>query len=223
MTRGGRWSRCRRQRTRRRIPRLLSLVATLRSRLAIEEGNWTALPGPDFVNYDELFAIAFSAARRGDTGLADRARIRLAALAAQPRYAARRALLDIMTLQIGAAIRARNGDVDGALALLAEAVGKERGLPRSIGPPALIKPAQEQHAEMLLEAGRPSEAIAQFEGALERARNRRLSREGLERARSAATSTATGSELSGSVAGVAGGLMLLVVVFLVRRGRARPA
>jgi tetratricopeptide (TPR) repeat protein len=204
-------------------PRLLSLVATLRSRLAIEEGNWTALPGPDFVNYDELFAIAFSAARRGDTGLADRARIRLAALAAQPRYAARRALLDIMRLQIGAAIRARNGDVDGALGLLAEAVGKERGLPRSIGPPALIKPAQEQHAEVLLQAGRPSEAIAQFEGALERARNRRLSREGLERARSAATSTATGSELSGSVAGVAGGLMLLVVVFLVRRGRARPA
>jgi tetratricopeptide (TPR) repeat protein len=204
-------------------PRLLSLLATSRSRLAIEEGNWAAVPGPDFVNYDELFAVGFSAAHRGDVGLADRARVRLTALSAQPRYAARRALLDIMPLQIGAAIRARTGDVDGALALLADAAGKERALPASIGPPALIKPAQEQYAEVLLDAGRPAEAIAQFKGALERARNRRLSRAGLERASAAATSDAPGIELSGSVAGIAGGLMLLVVALLVRRGRARPA
>ena len=204
-------------------PRLLSLLATLRSRVAIEEENWTALPGPDFVNYDELFAVGLSAAHRGDLGLAERARIRLGALAAQPRYAARRALLDIMTLQIGAAIRRKNRDIDGALTLLSEAADKERALPASIGPPALIKPAQEQYAEMLLDAGRPSDAIAQFEGALERARNRRLSRAGLERAAAAVTGNATATYLSGSVAGIAGGLMLLLVVFLVRRGRARPA
>jgi len=204
-------------------PRLLSLLATSRSRVAIEEGNWAALPGPDFVNYDELFAVGFNAAHRGDAALAERARVRLAALAAQPRYAARRVLLDIMTLQLGAAIRAKSGDADGALAVLAEAVSKERALPVSIGPPALLKPAQEQYAETLLDAGRPNEAIAQFEGALGRARNRRLSSAGLERARAAATAKATTSEISASVAGIAGGLMLLVVVFLVRRGRARPA
>lgn len=209
-----------------RDPRLLSLLATLRSRAAIEEGNWTALPGPDFVNYDELFAVGFSAAHRGDTSLAERARLRLAALAQEPRYAPRRPLLEIMTMQVGAATRARNGDLAGALALLSDAAARERALPVSIGPPALIKPAQEQYAETLLDAGRPTDAIAQFEGALERARNRRASRAGLERARAAARSSKaseTTTPLSGSVAGIAGGMMLLLIVVLVRRGRARSA
>ena len=209
-----------------RDPRLQSLLATLRSRAAIEEGNWTALPGPDFVNYDELFAVGFSAAHRGDTSLAERARLRLAALAQEPRYASRRPLLEIMTMQVGAATRARNGDPAGALALLSDAAARERALPVSIGPPALIKPAQEQYAEMLLDAGRPTDAIAQFEGALERARNRRASRVGLERARAAARSSKAGettTPLSGSVAGIAGGMMLLLIVVLVRRGRARSA
>ena len=204
-------------------PRLMSLLASARSRVAIEEGNWAALPGPDFVNYDELFAVGFSAAQRGDVGLAERARIRLAALATHPRYAARRALLDIMTLQVGAAIRYKGGDRDGAVALLAEAVAKERALPESIGPPALIKPAQEQYAEMLLDAGRPGDAVVQFERALERARNRRISRVGLERARAAVSSTATANELSVNAVSIAGGLILLLLVLLVRRRRARPA
>ena len=199
-------------------PRLLSLAATLRSRLAIEAENWTAVRGPGFINYDELFAVGFSAAQRGDTGLAERARIRLGELSQQPRYADRRRVLEIMAMQVGAAIRARGDDVQGALALLAEATAAERALPASIGPPVLIKPAQEQYAELLLQRGRAPEAAAQFEGALERAKNRRISARGLERARGLTARRGADASRRGAIAG-GGGLMLLLVVLLVARRR----
>lgn len=199
-------------------PRLLSLLATLRARLAIEEQRWDALPGPGFVNYDELFAVGFSAAQRGDLGLAEQARVRLGTLAAQPRYAARRPLLEIMALQVGAAIRARSDDVVGALALLADATRAERALPASIGPPALIKPAQEQYAELLLDAGRRDEAIAQFDGALERARGRRLSVEGRARAATSPTSSRAARTWP-----LGGGLLAVLAILAARRRRTRSA
>lgn len=201
-----------------RDPRLLSLLATLRSRIAVEERNWAAVPGPGFVNYDELFAVGFSAAHRGDGSLAERARLRLSELAASPRYAERRVLLEIMAMQIGAAIRAQGGDLEGALALLADATAAERALPQSIGPPPLIKPAQEQYGEALLDAGRFQEAVAQFDGALARAPGRRLSLAGRERAilgapRGTAFWTAGGAVLAAAV-------VLVIRVRLRRRGAA---
>jgi tetratricopeptide (TPR) repeat protein len=202
-------------------PRLLSLLATLRSRLAVEERNWTAVRGPSFVNYDELFTVGFSAAHRNEVALAERARMRLAEMAKLPRYAERRVLLEIMALQVGAAIRARGDDTEGALALLADATTSERALPASIGPPPLVKPAQEQFAELLLEAGRPQDAIAQFEGALERARNRRASVAGLERARAATTSTE--GRTNKTVVGAASGAMILLILFMARRRRSKSA
>jgi tetratricopeptide (TPR) repeat protein len=194
-------------------PRLLSLVATLRSRVAIEERNWHALPGPNFVNYDELFAVGFSAAQRGDLALAERARLRLAELAKQPRYAERRVLLEIMALQVGAVIRAKNGDTEGALALLGDATTAERALPASIGPPPLIKPAQEQYAEQLRDAGRLDEARVQFDGALERAPKRRLAVEG--RNQLAAVSPAARMRAWP----VGGGLLTVILVLIAIRFR----
>ena len=198
-------------------PRLLSMLGSLRSRVAVEAQAWTELPGPGFVNYDELFAVGFSAAQRGDTPLAERARIRLGEMAGTPRYAERRQILEIMAMQVGAAIRMRGGDVDGALALLADATAVERALPASIGPPPLIKPAQEQYAEALLEAGRTDEARAQFEGALERAANRRLSVEGRARADAAASAAPRGAWPVGA------GLVTVIVAVAVIRRRRRVA
>jgi tetratricopeptide (TPR) repeat protein len=201
-------------------PRLLSLLATLRSRVAVEERNWQALPGPNFVNYDELFAVGFSAAHRGDTGLAERARMRLGEMAKLPRYEDRRALLEIMALQVGAALRARTGDMEVALGLLADATRAEAALPSAIGPPALIKPAQEQYAELLLEAGRAEDAAGQFEGALARARNRRVSTLGLEQAR---TASADADARKKTIAGGAGGAVILLILLVARRRRAERA
>jgi tetratricopeptide (TPR) repeat protein len=201
-------------------PRLLAMLATLRSRLAIEEQNWTVLPGPGFVNYEELFAVGLSAANRGDMSLAERARMRLSEMAQSPRYTDRRVLLEIMALQMGAAIRAKSNDVDGALALLADATRAERSLPASIGPPPLMKPAQEQYAELLLETGRADEAVAQFGGALERARNRRASVAGLERARAALSTNTSAKRTAGGASGL---LILLILVMAARRRRQSPA
>ena len=202
-------------------PRLLSMLGTLRARVAVETGAWAELANPNFVNYEELFGVAFAAAHRGDTPLAERGRLRLSELAKQPRYAERRVLLEIMALQVGAVLRARSDDVEGALGLLADAAKAEQALPAAIGPPALIKPAQEQYAELLLTAGRPEEAVAQFEGTLARMRNRRASLAGLERAR-AATSNAGGAATK-TVAGGAGGLMILLILLMARRRRLKSA
>jgi tetratricopeptide (TPR) repeat protein len=202
-------------------PRLLSLLGTLRTRVAVETGTWAELANPNFVNYEELFGVAFAAAQRGDTPLAERGRMRLSELAKQPRYAERRVLLEIMALQIGAVLRTRSDDVEGALGLLADAARAEQALPGAIGPPALIKPAQEQYAELLLTAGRPDEAIVQFEGSLARMRNRRASLAGLERAR-AATSDAGGTAKK-TVAGGASGLMILLILLMARRRRLKSA
>jgi len=201
-------------------PRLLSMLGTLRTRVAVETGAWADLANPNFVNYEELFGVALAAAHRGDTPLAERGRVRLSELSKQPRYAERRVLLEIMALQVGAALRATSADVDGALALLADATKAEQALPAAIGPPALIKPAQEQYAELLLEAGRPQEAIAQFEGSLARMRNRRASVSGLERARAATTDAGPGPK---TVAAGASGLMILLILLMARRRRLKSA
>jgi tetratricopeptide (TPR) repeat protein len=201
-----------------RDPRLLSLAATLRSRLAVEENKWDAVPGPSFVNYDELFVVGYGAAERGDGALAERARMRLQELSAQPRYETRRALLEIMALQVGAAIRARTNDVDGALSLLADAARREGALPPSIGPPALLKPAQEQYGEALLAAGRLDEALAQFEAALARAPGRRIATQMRER-----VAVAIRSKQARTRAWPIGGALVTAVMALVairrRRGR----
>jgi tetratricopeptide (TPR) repeat protein len=198
-------------------PRLLSLLGTLRTRVAVETSAWSELANPNFVNYEQLFGVAFAAAHRGDTPLAERGRIRLSELAKQPRYAERRVLLEIMALQVGAVLRAKSDDVDGALALLADATNAEQQLPAAIGPPALIKSAQEQYAELLLDAGRPREAVTQFEAALARARNRRASLAGLDRARAAISDA--GGRAKKTVAGGAGGLMILLIFLMARRRR----
>jgi tetratricopeptide (TPR) repeat protein len=202
-------------------PRLLSLLGTLRTRVAVETRAWADMTNPNFVNYEELFGVAFGAAHRGDTALAERGRIRLSELAKQPRYAERRVLLEIMALQVGAVLRARTDDLEGALALLADATKAEQTLPAAIGPPALIKPAQEQYAELLLEAGRPEQAIAQFDGALARARNRRASLAGLDRARTAVSDA--GGRAKKTVAGGAGGIMILLILLMARHRRASRA
>ena len=66
-----------------------------------------------------------------------------------------------------------------------EAVALERELPPPLGPPRPIKPGPELFGEVLLELGRPREAMAEFERALARWPNRSLSLLGLARASAA--------------------------------------
>jgi tetratricopeptide (TPR) repeat protein len=62
-----------------------------------------------------------------------------------------------------------------AIALLEEATAIEESMPLDFGPPIVVKPSHEIYGELLLKMGRPAEALVQFEEALARAPQRRLS------------------------------------------------
>jgi tetratricopeptide (TPR) repeat protein len=85
-------------------------------------------------------------------------------------------------LEIAAVASAAKGDLSDALALLQRATALEESLSPPSGPPSLIKPAHELYGEMLLRAGRPTEAAAQFATALLRQPNRARSLLGAARA-----------------------------------------
>jgi hypothetical protein len=89
---------------------------------------------------------------------------------------------EVRTLEIAAVASAANGDLSAALTLLQRATALEESLSPPSGPPNLIKPAHELYGEMLLRAGRPTEAAAQFATALLRQPNRARSLLGTARA-----------------------------------------
>jgi tetratricopeptide (TPR) repeat protein len=89
---------------------------------------------------------------------------------------------EVRTLEIAAVAHAEKGDLSEALTLLQRATALEESLSPPSGPPSLIKPAHELYGEMLLRAGRPTEAAAQFATALLRQPNRARSLLGTARA-----------------------------------------
>ncbi|MCB9505622.1 MAG: hypothetical protein H6692_05730 [Gemmatimonadales bacterium] len=70
--------------------------------------------------------------------------------------------------QLRALVLLRDGHVDSAVALLRATVALEAAQPVDFGPPAIVRPAHEALAELLLEAGRLAEARTAYERALAR-------------------------------------------------------
>ena len=97
----------------------------------------------------------------------------------------------IFARELQALIYFRQGDVDTALQLLADAAEDENARPLEYGPPYISKPCSELLGEMLLTLGRPGEAIAHFETALERNTGRTMSLLGLARAQEAVADPAS--------------------------------
>ena len=77
---------------------------------------------------------------------------------------------------------ANTGKFDDAVELFRRATSLEEALRPPSGPPEIIKPSHELFGEVLLRAGRPAEAAAQFKTALLRQPNRPGSLLGLARA-----------------------------------------
>jgi tetratricopeptide (TPR) repeat protein len=166
---------------------LLSDLSTMRARYVIETASWPLMAGEsNFGNANELFAIGVSAARTGNAALAERARSALGQRALDPREGDLRPAIAIMEREVAALIALGAGRRDESVALLRAAADAEAQLPAPLGPPAPIKPAPELLGEVLIEIGRPAEAIACFETALGRHANRSLSVLGLARAAAAA-------------------------------------
>jgi len=91
-------------------------------------------------------------------------------------------MVEVMELEVAGLARANAGKFDEAIELLKRATSLEESLRPPSGPPEIIKPSHELFGDVLLRAGRPSEATAQFKTALLRQPNRPRALLGLARA-----------------------------------------
>jgi tetratricopeptide (TPR) repeat protein len=165
---------------------LLSNLSSMRARFVVETRRWNLMASErNFANVDDLFAIGISAARARNEPLARMAREGLAARAQSDREGDLRPAIAIMEREVSALIALEGGHVDEAVQVLRAATKTELELPPPLGLPQPVKPAPELLGEVLLETGRPRDAIEAFERALRRNPNRSLAVLGLARARAA--------------------------------------
>ena len=168
---------------------LLSELSSMRARYVVETRRWDVLARErNFGNVNELYAIGVSAARSGNPSLAELARQQLAARSQSEQEGDLRPAIAIMEREVAAVIEFAAGRGEQAVGILRAAAEAELKLPPPLGLPAPIKPAPELLGEILLELGRPADAIDPFRRALERNANRSLSVLGLARAAAAAGS-----------------------------------
>ncbi|HUE90021.1 MAG TPA: tetratricopeptide repeat protein [Vicinamibacterales bacterium] len=174
---------------------LLNDLASMRARFVVETRRWDILAGEtNFGNVNELFAVGMSAARLGNAPAAELARQRLAERAQSAQEGDLRPAIAIMEREVAALIALAAGRRDEALQILRTAVEAELKLPPPLGLPNPIKPAPELLGELLVEAGRPRDALEAFQQALQRNPNRTLSVLGRARAAAAAGETETARE-----------------------------
>jgi tetratricopeptide (TPR) repeat protein len=137
----------------------------------------------------DAFAIGYAALRAGNRARAERAAAELERIpsAGSGGFAlSNPALARIFAAEMRAALLAADGRTDDAIAAAREATRMEDSLPVEFGPPAVVKPTHELAGEILLAAGRFSEAQREFTRALELAPGRSRSLLGLAHAASRA-------------------------------------
>jgi tetratricopeptide (TPR) repeat protein len=165
---------------------LSSDLSSMRARYAIETRRWDLMAREStFANVNDLFAIGMSAARTRQLNTADRVRQTLALRATSEQEGDLRPAIAIMEREVAGLIELAAGRADRAIEILKAASDAELRLPPPLGLPEPVKPAPELLGEVLVEIGRPREAIQPFEQALRRNRNRSLSVVGLARANAA--------------------------------------
>ena len=148
-------------------------LAAIPARYALKRGAWaeaarlaprqTAFPWADAVAY---FARALGSARGGNPEAAVQDVDTLSTIAdglrkANDAYWSEQ--VDIQRRVAAAWISYARGRQEEALAMLREAADREDATEKSAVTPGPIKPARELLGEMLLEAGRPAEALKEFE------------------------------------------------------------
>ena len=184
-------------------PGVANGYASMKARQMIETEKWEKLPLPTGAvrdggapaydgNAAYIFAAGFSAAHMNDMATANAALDKLKAMRTQAESgsnAYRAKPFAIMEKELASGIAHVQKDLAGAERLLKEAAAIEQTLDAPSGPAEPIKPSFELYGQFLLAQNRPADAAAQFQQALARMPNRRVSVEGLKRA-TASTSTA---------------------------------
>ncbi|MGI9206294.1 MAG: hypothetical protein ACR2Q3_19925 [Woeseiaceae bacterium] len=176
----------------------------IRGRHVLETEDWGdfKLAGIDSVegsNANWVSVVGMGAAHRGNDALAKDAIARLAMLRQKAEtagndYAAKQ--LAILEKENMAVLSLAGGDMDNAVAYAREAAQMEmRDMKAPSGPPVPMKPAVELHADILLAAGRPVEALAAYERSLQWIPLRTPSISGLAKAATGAGDSATAEEM----------------------------
>ena len=157
-------------------------LAAMPARYAIERGAWQEAAGLQplesrfsFAPAMTLYAKALGAARSGNVAVAEAASNELGEVAKNLRlmkdeYWATEVRVQYLGAQAWTAYAA--GRRDEALALMREAVALEDTSEKNAVSPGRLVPARELLGDMLLESGRPAEALAEYEKSQVRDPNR---------------------------------------------------
>ena len=166
--------------------RAVGTLPLMEARYVVETEEWKIDEITDESSAHTLLATGLSAVRTGDVDTARRAEEALARLVAAGSdggvLRAGRSWVRVMHKQVAALVRVAEDDADGAIQEMDEALEVVAGIRPPNGAADPVKPAYELYGEILLELGRPEEAIARFETSLQRMPNRPRSVLGLARA-----------------------------------------
>jgi tetratricopeptide (TPR) repeat protein len=156
---------------------------SMRARYIIESERWSEMKGQSsFDNIDELFALGMSAAKIGDLARAAAVTELFQKAAAPGQDVGLREQAAVMIQELEALLALARGRPQEAFAAMDAATALQARMPKPIGRPYPVKGADELYGEILVQSGRPRDAVTWFERALERTPNRSRAVLGLARA-----------------------------------------
>ncbi len=158
------------------VEHIMSGYLNMRARYVIETASWddydlAAADTAEGKHANWVAAVGMSAAKRGDSELAEivEERLRLLALVAEEAgdsYTQR--MIDILGNEVRAVRLLEDGDAPAAIAAAKQAADDEVQYMRvPSGPPMPIKPAMELYADVLMAAEMPAEAADAYQSSLQ--------------------------------------------------------
>ncbi len=161
---------------------------SLRARYIVESERWSEMKGQgSFDNIDELFVLGMAGVKLGDIPRANAALDLLKKAPAQDAELTEQTT--IMALELEALIAMAVGRPSDAFAAMDRATTSQAKMPKPIGRPYPVKGADELYGELLLQGGRPKDAVIWFQRSLTRTPNRSRAVLGLARATAKAGDT----------------------------------
>jgi len=169
--------------------RAANSLPLLNARYVVETEEWVTHSVGDDSSAHELLATGISAVKTGDLATAEAAEAQLMALTEGDNLTNQ-----IMYNEVAAMVRVAKGQGNEAVALMDEAleIVSRMRLPNGAASP--VKPPYELYGEILLELGRPADAVTMFETSLERMPGRARSLLGLARSAARIGDSSTAAE-----------------------------
>lgn len=183
------------------VARAGGATSLLKSRYIVDTEEWKVQPVTAASTADELLATGLSAARLGDQAALMDAEAALKTMVDRGGTG----YTEVMHLQVEALMHADMGHAGPATGPMEEAVAIVEAMAPPRGAASPIKPVHELYGEILLDLGRPAEAIDMFETSLLRMPNRPRSLLGLARANVAVGNDAAAEEAYRALTRVWGG------------------